>query len=234
MKNKLTNSFKTIIKIIEGFYKVISFFIMILEFIALIGLIILFGLSFSIIHSGLFFVGIAILILTLIVVLYIALKSSFSVIFGKKNNENVISLLSFICFFTFLLGIGLTYLSLDKFELTDIKTAEIVNDGVTINMSDNTFIPNEYTITYVEEERSNIKVLPVDITCSVRYKVQDDGSISLNQDCNLLDKIKVVIKGINNNRIYFIEGKYKHDYTVFASKENIEKMQKNARDYYKE
>ena len=220
--------FKVISTIFILFLKIMAFNIMIPIAISLVGLAISFGLSVLIINSGSFYVGLVVTILSSIVSLAVILMALINFIFNKK----VQGILFVISIITFGLGIGITTASLTSFEMIDLKAAEIENDGVKISMSDKLYIANDYNVTYVEEDRKDIKVTPVDGTCNVNYSIRKDGGVFLTQECIVIDKIKFIIKEINNKRIYTDESYYDRSYVVYASKKNIEKIKKNTNDFY--
>ena len=218
---------KALSKIFIIFFKAVAFYIMIAVCFAIIGIAILFGLSVLIINSGSFYVGLVITIISSIVSLSVILMVLINFIFNRTSNKKTLGLLFVISVITFGLGIGITTASLASFDMSDIKNAEIKNEGITISMNDKIFIANGYNITYIEEDRKDIKITPIDGTCVVNYSIRSDGRIDLQQDCNPINKIKFIIKEINNKRFYTNEIGYYHNYTVYASKKNIEKLQKN-------
>ncbi len=224
---------KAISKVFIIFFKAIAFYMMIGVSFALVGLAFAFGLSVLIINSGSFYVGVVLTIISSIVSLAVILMVLINFIFNKAGNKKVLALLFILSIIFFGIGLGVTTASLANFDVYDIKEADIKNDGVTIKMSDNIFLTNEYDITYIEEDRKDIKVTPIDGTCDVTYYIQSDGRIVLTQDCDLLERLKFTINEINNKRICTNIDDYYHNYTVYASKKNIEKLKKNEAAYYK-
>ena len=225
--------FKAISDLFFIFLKAISFYIMIGVCFALIGLAFAFGLSVLIINSGSFYVGVIITIVSSIISLSVILLVLINFIFNRISNKKVLGLLFVISIIFFGIGIGITTASLTSFNTYDIRSAEIPNDGIVITMNDKAYISNEYSIDYIEEDRSDIKITPVDGTCEVEYTIRSDGRIDLNQYCSFINKIKFIIKEVNNKRFYIDKPGYYNEYKIFASKKNIEKLKKNTISYYK-
>ncbi len=225
--------FKAISDLFILFLKAISFYIMIGVCFALIGLAFAFGLSVLIINSGSFYVGVIITIVSSIISLSVILLVLINFIFNRISNKKVLGLLFVISIIFFGIGIGITTASLTSFNTYDIRSAEIPNDGIVITMNDKAYISNEYSIDYIEEDRSDIKITPVDGTCEVEYTIRSDGRIDLNQYCSFINKIKFIIKEVNNKRFYIDKPGYYNEYKIFASKKNIEKLKKNTISYYK-
>jgi len=225
--------FKAISDLFFIFLKAISFYIMIGVCFALIGLAFAFGLSVLIINSGSFYVGVIITIVSSIISLSVILLVLINFIFNRISNKKVLGLLFVISIIFFGIGIGITTASLTSFNTYDIRSAEIPNDGIVITMNDKAYISNEYSIDYIEEDRSDIKIIPVDGTCEVEYTIRSNGRIDLNQYCSFINKIKFIIKEVNNKRFYIDKPGYYNEYKIFASKKNIEKLKKNTISYYK-
>ena len=229
-------------RFISGMLKSILFlvkvFVLIIAFtfcISLVCLVLSFILSFLFIKTGLFFFGLLLTLLACIFINIIVLIILFNFIINKKNNKKylLISFISSIVFFG--IGVGISVLGIINFNyIDDIKNDVYIESEQIIPMQDNLIIHGLFDIEYIEENRSDIKVVykhteffDPDIH-NYDNNVYLDTIISNN---NYLGFYRNVIKDINNKKIINYS---KSKIYVYTSKENIDKLNNNWNNYIRQ
>ena len=224
---------KSIFKIMLFFFKILiiafSFFllfVLVIQFIMLI-------LSFMIIKTGLFYIGIFSSIVATIILNLTLLYIIYNLIFNKKINKFKPSIL-FVTSVIFIgIGIGLTLISLKDFDYIDnLDSNYYFYDTKVIEMKDNLFIDNFYKVEFVESDIDDIE-----ITCvhSKFYKFEIDNSYDqiyfrIYDDSNFPNQLNEQLKDFNNRKIVDYSN---YKIYVKASKENITKIKENRENYLK-
>ena len=219
--------FKAIILIIKLFCLVIAFS----TSCFLIGLFLSLVLSFLIAKTGLFFIGILCSITSTIIITIIVLLLLLNFIFNRKNDKKKM-IWSFITSLILLgIGIGLAIRGALYFDIDTNDRSMTEKQSITLDMKDNLFVDN-YDIEYVEKNIKNVVIeYEVNKFCEVKYTEIDKDGISLYSSCSNPTKIaREVIKYINKKKIVAITDEI-YDITIYASKDNLKKIQKNIKNY---
>lgn len=193
-----------------------------------IGLVIALVMSFLIIKTGLTFVGGILAIIGAIIINLIILNILYNFIANKKINLKLIFIGLIASLVAIGTGIGLFVTSLKDYTVVDGYSASMEK---TIKMEDNLLFHNWLDTNFVEEERDDIKIVVehngiydfnVEYMEDKGYKVANVYVVENSKTD--LDMINKIINDINNKKMI--------DYgdtkvTVYASKENLDKLRKN-------
>lgn len=223
----VTGLFKFIVILFKIFLIFISFGLI----YSLVCFAVLLVLSFLIIKTGLFFIGIFIGLLSAITLNILILYVIIKFIFNKKINiakSFIVFVISLICVG---IGIGLSFIGIKNFDVVDNE--EFIETTESISMSDNLMYDNYLDVEYIEKDQDNIEVVCM-------HSKNDECSIDVNYDkINIhVYNINNFMKIIRNNIDEFNKGKIV-DYSnnkiiIYASKENIDKLKANKEKYDKE
>ncbi len=210
-----------------------AWFLMFLAF-GMIALVMCLSLSFVFIKTGTLFVGFLLAILGCILINEIFIEILYNFIVSHKYAKTRMFIIGLISLISIGLGSGLMVVGISDFDIEN-ETVDLVNTDYTLNMKDNLMIARyyyDYKIEYKEEERENIKLV---ITHSKYYTSnieESDGLIFINDYVPSEDAMKMLrifIDNFNNKKI--LNYNNQQTVTVYGSKENIEKMQKNRNEY---
>lgn len=185
-------------------------------------------MSFLIIKTGLTFVGGILAIIGAIIINLIILNILYNFIANKKINLKLIFIGLIVSLVAIGTGIGLFVTSLKDYTVVDGYSASMEK---TIKMEDNLLFHNWLDTNFVEEERDDIKIVVehngiydfnVEYMEDKGYKVANVYVVENSKTD--LDMINKIINDINNKKMI--------DYgdtkvTVYASKENLDKLRKN-------
>ena len=134
-----------------------------------------------------------------------------------------------------ILGIscGFVFIGSLKFDFIDNENNDlIVTKNIEFDMNDNLFFNHDNEIEYIEKNINNIKIeYKTNEMCKIKYKKSKDDGIFIWSDCsNPMEIIRQFIKKLNENKIVNISNEIT-DIKVYASKENIEKINNNYKKY---
>ncbi len=217
--------FKFIIGIIKFFALCLVFFISFILITLFLSLII----SLLIYKTGIFFIGLMLSIIALIIMLTIILLVILNFIFTRKNEKKKL-IWSFILSLAILgSGLGLIFIGTLNFEILDYDNKMMKKEEIEFEMQDNIFISNN--VEYVESDINNIK-LEYKINKFCKLEKYNHDNIHLWAECsNPIKQTNEFIKNINNKKIIFNNNSLQ-DIVVYASKENINKLKNNKKNYF--
>lgn len=229
-------------RFISGMLKVILFLIKIVTLFLAIGFcaslicfVLMFVLSFLFLKNGLFFLGLILTLLASIFINIIVLIILFNFVLTRKNNKKclLISFISSTVFFGF--GLGFIAISITNFNyIDDIDNKIYFETEKIISMRDDLIIHDLSDIEFIEENRSDIKVI---------YKHTDFFELNIddynnnyylsitNSGNNYFKFARNVIKDISNKKIINYS---KYKIYVYTSKENIDKLNNNWNNYIRQ
>lgn len=224
--------YKNILKVITFFIKL---FAVIFSFIFIFNLIIGVAsliLSFSIINSGLLFVGLFLGILGFILLNFVILYIFYNFVFKRKNKKLLTGILIFVG--VLLIGIGAGVTSKGVLDLNIIsekvshKKQELVLD-MKKDVEDIAY--SHYIID--ESYGDKVKVVLVTDKFNGTKLLQKNNKVYIEyiEDLNFYNKcLKDIIEGLNKKELRL------HDNTarllIYGSKENIEKLEKKNNPFY--
>lgn len=232
----ISGMIKGLIWMLKGFVLLFVFFLCFM----LIGLVITLILSSLIIKTGMFFIGILLAVLAIIVMTILFLTITLNFIMNRKNKKRIILITFIISTILMGIGFGTTIIGFTNFNyIDDINNSIYQEDELVIPMEDNLIISNLHYyqgdyITYIEEERSDIKIVYRHTKYyRLSYKKYDsnmDFYLTL-ENPNILQTARDWLKDINDKKIINY-GKAR--FYVYTSKENIRKLKENSKKYYEE
>ena len=225
-----------LLRLIIGFIKLISLWFAIIICFMVIGLFASFVLSFLFYKTGVFFIGLLTTILSLAVIGIIILLLILNFIFNRKNNKKKM-IWSFILSLVLLgIGSGLLFKGVLNFEVMDSSAMTKVETREYTMEEDLILFPYQYfTVSYVEEDISNIRVeYTINKYCDIIEETYEDShKISVWSDCHRWDKvIKESIQNINHRKIVPVSDTIEK-VVVYASHDTIEKLKNNRVNYLK-
>lgn len=219
--------------------KIIKFFTLCFSSIFIIALITLtFGLilSFLLYKTGFMFIGIIILIISLMVICVLFILLSLNFIFDRKNNKKTI-IWSFITSLLLIgLGSGLIFIGVLSFEYVEDEKLIYRTDYIELEMQENLFLENYYQdneIEYIESNNSNIKIeLQIDKYSNVdTYNNHYSGLTIYPEISNPIKLINNIIEDLNNKKVIPFPNNIKN-IKVYTTRENIDKLLNNQKAYY--
>ena len=188
-------------------------------------------LSFLFVKTGLVFLGSLLALLSALIINFIILELLYNFIVSKKSKKNRISIMLLISLIFAGISIGVISIGVTQFDyIKDPQKANALENNFTIEMTDNLSINNfnkQVKMEYIETDNNEIKVT---VNYSKFYNVNiynrnETINIDIFQDdSRIMESIRDTIKDINNKEILDYHSPRIY---VYASKDNIEKMQQN-------
>ena len=228
------------------FIKILLSLILCFLSIGMIFLVILFIIDFLIIKSGLLFVSIIIGIIGCMLLDYLFILVLFNFIFSKKNNKVTLLIILLSSLLMIGLGTGLGVVSLSQYEIVVSKSTMKTEE--TIDMKDDLriMVPRYYNYNYsaykngvdyvVDNTINGVKVViehSAYDNCYVMMNANNEVSIFTTfDDTKLLDLYRNFIDNLNHEEI--TQYRDEINVTIYASLENINKLQENERKFYEE
>lgn len=195
--------------------------------LSLIAFVLCIPIVFLIIKSGFLFIGLLVGLLGLIGLNIIILELLYNFIVNRKLSKTRTFIVSILSIVLFGLGIGMSIMSLNSFDYLDEENVETVKDVYTVDMKDSLYL-GFHSVTYVEKD---IDYIEIEIEHSEYFDVEfyeyesSVGSWSYTSFDSVMTLVKQIIKDINNKKIVSYDDSY--NIVVYASKENIEKLNNN-------
>ena len=225
---------KCLLIIIKGFTLIIA----IIFCISLIVFILSTILSFLIIKTGLFFLGIFLILSSCIIINLIILVILFNFIMNEKSKKKLLFISFIISLLLFGVGMGFTTIGFTKFDyIDDINNEIYLKDEIIIPMKKDLVINSSVyysdNFEYIEEYRDNIKIVYEHTELyDLWYNEDYDNYIFLGFDNinNPFIFVREIIEDINNKKIVNYSN---FKIYIYASKDNIEKLKSNYNNYLK-
>ncbi len=221
--SKLCKIFLILIKINVGLFLLAISFILVGFSVALI-------LSFSIIKTGMFFIGLFICILSIITILISVMNVLFNFIVNRKTKSRLIFITFLVCLITLGSGVGISLLGFSKFNITYDSSQK---DEKVIPMKDNLIIHELYddNVKFVESNDKNLRiVVNYSKDCKINYYTVEDNNndflyIFLHQNYkNSFDLLRKKLDEFNQKKI--VDSHYYY-ITIYTTAENINKLRTN-------
>ena len=206
-----------------------------LSFVGLIGLLVL---SFVFTKTGLVFVGAFLGIVAAIIINFIILEGLYNFIVSKKSHKSRMAIMFLISLVLLGVGISSAFIGITSFDYTDeIPESYLAKDTYVFEMSEDLVIsPWEYSYLdsaeYVETNSGDVTVVIEHSKYFSCYWGKNENVIRLygySDESKYMEAVRDVINDINNKKIRDVQ--YFANTTIYASKENIEKLKQNEENY---
>ncbi len=186
--------------------------------------------SFLFVKSGVLFAGGFLCMVAVLAIDFVILSLIYNFITSRKNRKNIVALILIISLAMSGVGVGLVFASVARFDIVD--THITARSEFTVPMDDKLVIDSGYClIEYAEGDFDEVKIEVIHSEYS-SVELQEYGNeiyVRADSETQVLDKLRAVIKDINNKQInsYLFNAQI-DKITVYASKLNIEKLKANA------
>lgn len=232
------SEYKFINGLFKGIVLMIKFFTLcfsILLFISLIGLFIVFILSFLLFKTGIFFIGLLISILSASIINIVLILLLLNFVFNRKNNKKIMIWSFIISLITIGIGVGLLLIGTLQFKFIENDPESLETKYIEYEMNNKLFIDNHHNIEYIPSDNTNLKI---EYTINKNYEVvtldYSENIIDLWPTCkNPIELIKEIIENLNNRKIIPIDGNIE-SIKVYTTLENINLLKQNKENFYNE
>lgn len=191
-------------------------------------------LSFIVIETGMFFIGLLLVLISCITINILILIQIYNVIVSRRNKYNQMAVIVIISLVVIGIGLGCMTLGMLNFDMVDSFDSNYFTSLENeYEMNDGLFFDSHVNyIQYVESDNENVKVVyTYPSIYNLEFTKVANGYFITNSssDYNELEKIRKIISSFNDKKIV--------DYsdfkiTIYTSKENIDILQSNLHEYY--
>lgn len=235
-KNANFNFFAGLGKVLLFIAKFFISWVLLFFVIWFIAMITCLAMSFLFIKTGLLFIGFLIAIIGCISLCAILIELMYNFIFNRKNSKTRIFIIGIISLIGIGLGTGLCFVGISDFDIIE-QNDDLVSNEYIFKMQDNLMVSRLYnyynTVEYVEENREDVRIVVEHSKYYTTSLEEEDGFIYIYdyvEDEEITKLIRLFIKDFNNKKITTYSGE--HKIIVYASKENIENMKNNRKEYF--
>ena len=217
-------------KLIIGIIKIFTLFIILGISLCIICLFSLLVLSFTIIKTGLLFIGLFLFILSVSTIFLILQLILLNFIFNRKNNNKLLIYTFIISVVVIGISVGLMFIGSLKFKIVSKSDYEKVYTN-TIKMRDNLYIYNIDNIEFIESNNDDIKIVcNTNKLVDVNINVDHDGGVFIEENSsNYIKVINEFIKYLNKKEFITFDSDISDIYNikVYTSSNNIKKIKSN-------
>ena len=232
------SEYKFINVLFKGIVGIIKFFTLcfsIIFFITLISLFVAFILSFLVYKTGIFFIGLLVAIISASIINIIIILLSLNFVFNRKNDKKKMIWSFIISLVMFGIGSGLIIVETLDFEYIETDKENFKTENIELDMRNDLIFGTYPSVEYIESDNSNIKIeYSINKYCNLVTSNLNDTVIHLWGSCdNPIKLVKTVIKSFNDKKIISINNEIE-DVKIYTTKENIERLKKNYKNYINE
>lgn len=207
---------KGLIKCFIIFIKTIIIFILGGLCFSFVSLIMSLILSFLILKTGLFFIGIFFSLLSCIVLNILLIVILYNFLINKKSNKQYIIRILISSLIVLGFGIGFIIIGVLNFNyINNTNNKYFIKNEKVYEMKDNLIIDTYYNIEYIENDNNDIKIVYehtkyYNVEFNLNYKYTSYGTKTNYEDItihsyqiddNIINNIRSYIKDINDNNI---------------------------------
>ncbi len=218
---------------------IVKFFVAwVLLFFALgfVGLVTCLVLGFLFVKTGFLFIGYILAMIGCLVICAICIELMFNFIFSRKNSKTRFFISGIASLIAIGVGSGMLVIGFSEFDIAK-QDVDTVKEEYVFEMKDNLMIARGYnyyhTVEYVVEDRKDVKI-EVEHSKYFTSTFDEEGGLvyiySYVPDGEVMDMIRMFIKDFNNKKIVNYDSE--QFIKVYASKENIEIMKNNRKEYF--
>ena len=221
-----------LLKCIIGIVKFFTLCALLVLFALLVGFFASFVLSFLIIKTGVFFIGIVSTILSISIINIILILLLLNFVFNRKNDKKKIIWTFIISLITLGIGIGLSLVSFLGFKYESNSPDNLKTEYIELDMNEELVLDFYQNISYIESNNSNVKIeYTINKDCNINYYYISQNHLHLDSNCdNPIDIIKSVLNDFNNKKITNVNNEVL-DIKVYSTKDNINKLKDNYTNY---
>ena len=230
-KHSESNFLTGIVRIVLWCIKFMLAFFALCFVFSFIALIVLLVLSFLFIKTGMMFMGAFLTIVSLVIINFIVLVLSYNFIISKKTNKTRIGILLLISLVICGIGIGFILIGTTNFNYTNETPEEyLVSNSFKFDMKENLSLNPYYWSTHVKFIEKDIDNIEVEVKHN-KYQeiylneVDNEVIYFIVEPSNVMEFIRNIIQDINSKEL--INYDFIPETTIYASKENIEKLKQN-------
>lgn len=230
---KFLSGLGKLVLIIAKFF--VSWFLLFFA-LGFVGMVLCLALGFIFVKTGILFVGYLLAMVGAIAIMGIIINIMYNFIFSKKNKSGIMFIIGIISLIVIGFGSGMMIVGFSEFDIAQ-KDVDTITDEYVFEMKDNLMIARYYnyyhTIEYVEENRRDVKVEVEHSKYFITDFEEEGGLIYIYNyvpDGEVMNMIRVFIDDFNNKKIVNYDSG--QSIKVYASKENIEKMKNNRKEYF--
>lgn len=227
-----------LLKILVFIIKFFALVLLSILFIIQIGIVIALTTTFLIYKTGLLFIGLLILLISLTLFNIDLILIVLNFLFNRKNDKKKIIWTLIISIITIGVGTGLITIGFLNFEYQTEDPTSLITDEIEFKMDDTLFfetVYNQDNIEYIETSNPTIKVeYQINNYSTLDYSLHSTGKIQFWTECN--DPIKlanIIIKNTNAKKLIPITNDIA-SLKIYTTEENIEKLKNNKSKYYEE
>ncbi len=203
-----------------------------------VGLVICLVLGFLFVKTGVLFVGYILAMIGCLILCAICIELMFNFIFSRKNSKTRFFITGIISLIAVGVGSGMLLIGISEFDIAK-QDVDTIKEEYVFEMKDNLMIARHYnyyhTVEYIVEARKDVKV-EVEHSKYYTSDIDEEGGFiyiyNYVPDGEVMDMIRLFIKDFNNKKIVNYDSE--QSVKVYASKENIDIMKKNRKEYFDE
>lgn len=220
----------SIIKGIISVIKLFTCFIGFLGCISLLSLVICLVLSFLIIKTGVFFVGIFIGLIAIITLNLLVITCLYNFVVNKKLNKRKIGIIGILSIIMCGVGIGISLIGITQFDIiNNIDYNYYIEKTIKMDMDEDLFIydASEYIVSDIDDIEIVVKYSPL---YEVNKEIYGNG-IYINRYLdtnNLMKSVRMTIDDLNKKQIIDYSN---YKIYVYANEKNIETLKNNLYGY---
>ena len=230
----ISGMLKCLLFLIKGFALMIAFPCS----MSLVFFVVALVISFLIMKTGLFFLGVFLATVSCIFINIIILVVLFNFIMNRKNKKKFLLVSFIVSLILFGVGVGIGTIGFTSFDyINDMNHEVYLKEEIIIPMQENLVIEshNGNMIEYIEEDRNDIRIVSKH---TKNYKLKYDKEYTdylwlhfENNDSNILELLREILQDINHKKIINYS---KCKIYIYTSKNNIEKLNRNQVSYFQE
>lgn len=193
-----------------------------------IGLVALLVISFLFVKTGLIFIGALLGFVSGIVINFVVLEVLYNFVMDRLNHKTRIGIMLITALIMAGISFGTIVIGVTHFDISN-ENVDTVENEYDIQMEENLIIKGYgMNVEYIPEDRSDVKVVVKSSNINNIEMQKNENVVRFfnnGTNNNFMEAMRLTIKDINNKQI---KDYYYAEMYVYASNDNINKMQGNA------
>jgi len=219
-------------RVIVGMIKFFTLCLSIVFFLTLICLFCTFIILFLAYKTGLFFIGLLLLILSVGIINIIFILLLLNFVFNRKNDKKKMIYTFIVSLIMIGISSGLLLVGALDFEYIENNKDILKTEYIEIDMRNDLMFDSYLDIEYIESNNDNIKIeYTINKYCNINHSNLSNSIVHLWGTCdNPIKLVKEVISNFNDKKIISINNELE-SVKIYTTKKNIEILKKNNKDY---